>query len=150
KAMHRLIMSSDTYQRQSGFSAAHAGADVDNLLYWRFGARRLGAETIRDALLAVSGTLQPGPGGNRLTVPNREFLFNHTSQDKASYENIRRRSLYVPVIRNHLYDVFQLFDYTDADVINGDRDSSTIAPQALFLMNSELVAQATTALAERL
>ena len=110
---------------------------------------RLEAETIRDALLAVSGTLDPALGGNLLTVPNREFLFNHTSQDKASYENIRRRSLYVPVIRNHLYDVFQLFDYTDADVINGDRDSSTIAPQALFLMNSPFVIEQAQALAAR-
>jgi hypothetical protein len=150
KTMHRLIMSSDAYRRQSSFSQQHAGVDPENLLYWRFEPRRLEAEAVRDALLAVSGQLDAQLGGSLLTVGNREFLFNHTSQDKASYENIRRRSLYVPVIRNHLYDVFQLFDYTDADVLNGDRDTSTIAPQALFLMNSELVGELTTAMAERL
>jgi cytochrome c553/mono/diheme cytochrome c family protein len=150
KAMHRLIMSSEAYQRQSSFSQRHAGVDTENRLYWRFEPRRLEAEIIRDALLAVSGQLDAQLGGSLLTVGNREFLFNHTSQDKASYENIRRRSLYVPVIRNHLYDVFQLFDYTDADVLNGDRDTSTIAPQALFLMNSDLVSKLTTAMAQRL
>jgi cytochrome c553 len=150
KAMHRLIMSSDAYQRQSSFSERHASLDTENRLYWRFEPRRLEAESIRDALLAVSGQLDAQLGGSLLTVGNREFLFNHTSQDKASYENIRRRSLYVPVIRNHLYDVFQLFDYTDADVLNGDRDTSTIAPQALFLMNSDLVRELTASMADRL
>ena len=56
----------------------------------------------------------------------------------------------MPVIRNHLYDMFQLFDYNDASVLTGDRNTSTIAPQALFLMNSELVAELALALADRL
>ncbi len=54
------------------------------------------------------------------------------------------------MIRNHLYDMFQLFDYNDASVLTGDRNTSTIAPQALFLMNSELVAELALALADRL
>ena len=150
KAMHRLIMSSDAYQRQSGFHAGNAAIDVGNRQYWRFDVQRLEAETIRDTLLAVSGTLDRTLGGSLLTTKNRDYLFNHTSQDKSTYRSLRRRSLYVPVIRNHLYDVFQLFDYTDASVLNGNRENSTIAPQALFLMNSELVAELTTAMARRL
>jgi hypothetical protein len=66
-----------------------------------------------------------------LHVKNREFLFDHTSKDTTKYDS-RRRSLYLPVIRNHLYDVFQLFDSTDATVPNGDRATTTVAPQALF------------------
>jgi len=150
KAMHRLIMSSDAYRRRSGFDADNARLDVENRFYWRHDVRRLEAETIRDALLAVSGTLDRTIGGSLLTTKNHEHVFNHTSQDKSTYKGIRRRSLYVPVIRNHLYDVFQLFDYTDASVPRGSRDTSTIAPQALFLMNSELVAELTAAMAERL
>ena len=149
KAMHRLMMLSDAYQRTSGFSPRHAAADSDNQLYWRYDIRRMEAETIRDALLAVSGRLDRTMGGSLLEVKNRAYLFDHTSKDKSSYD-IRRRSIYVPVIRNHLYDMFQLFDYTDASVLNGNRDTSTIAPQALFLMNSELVADLTTAMADRL
>ncbi len=150
KAMHRLIMSSEAYQRQSGFDAENAEIDVANSSYWRFDVQRLDAEAIRDALLAVSGTLDPTLGGSLLLLKNHEFVFNHTSQDKSEYLSIRRRSIYVPVIRNHLYDMFQLFDYTDASVLNGDRDTSIIAPQALFLMNSDLVEQLTTAMAKRL
>ena len=150
KAMHRLIMSSDVYQRDSGFNADNVQIDSANRFYWRCNIRRLEAEAIRDAMLAVSGTLDLTTGGSLLTTKNREFLFNHTSQDKSSYADIRRRSIYVPVIRNHLYDVFQLFDYTDASVLKGDRDTSTIAPQALFLMNSDLVTELTGSMADRL
>ena len=149
KEMHRLMMLSSAYQRSSGFDSRLAAADADNKFYWRFNIRRLEAEAIRDALLAVSGTLDRTMGGSLLEAKNRDYLFNHTSQDKSNYD-IRRRSIYVPVIRNHLYDVFQLFDYTDASVLNGDRETSTIAPQALFLMNSKLVTDLTSTMAERL
>jgi cytochrome c553 len=150
KAMHRLMMLSEAYQRSSGFESHNAAADPGNQFYWRYDIRRLEAETIRDALLAVSGTLDQTMGGSLLTTKNREFVFDHTSQDKSRYDHIRRRSIYVPVIRNHLYDFFQLFDYTDASVLNGNRDTSTIAPQALLLMNSDFVADLTTAMADRL
>ncbi len=150
KAMHRLIMSSVAYQRGSRHDPVNAGADPDNRLYWRYDMQRLDAESLRDALLSVSGTLDRTMGGNLLAVENRAYLFNHTSQDKSSYNDLRRRSVYLPVIRNHLYDFFQLFDYADPSVLDGDRDSSTIAPQALLLMNSELLHELTTAMADRL
>jgi hypothetical protein len=150
KALHRTIMLSAAYQRQSGLDERDASVDPDNRLYWRYDLHRLDAESIRDALLAVSGTLDTTMGGSLVPVKNREFFFNHTSEDKASYEDIRRRSIYVPVVRNHLYDVFQLFDYTDASVINGNRESSTIAPQALMLMNSDLMTKLSSATADRL
>jgi hypothetical protein len=88
-------------------------------------------------------------GGSLLHVKNRQYLFDHTSRDASRYDS-HRRSVYLPVIRNHLYDVFQLFDATDATVPNGDRATTTVAPQALFLMNSELVAQVSEQLAAML
>src|SRR5690606_22692514 len=78
----------------------------------------------------------------------RAFLFDHTSKDTTSYDSYLR-SLYLPVIRNNLYDGFSLFDYTAADVPNGDRETSTVATQALFVLNSELVLGAAAALADR-
>ncbi len=84
---------------------AAARIDPENRLGWRMNVRRLEAEPIRDAVLAVSGTLDATMGGSMLHVKNREFLFNHTSQDNTKYES-RRRSLYLPVIRNHQYDMF--------------------------------------------
>ncbi|TWU17223.1 Planctomycete cytochrome C [Novipirellula galeiformis] len=149
KAMHRMIMLSETYQTSSTFDAHNNDVDPGNQFYWRYNLRRLEAEAIRDGLLAVSGTLDRTTGGNIMQYKTREYIFNHTSEDKSEYVT-SRRSIYVPVIRNHLYDMFQLFDYTDASVLTGDRNTSTIAPQALFMMNSELIDELTFAIADRL
>lgn len=149
KSMHRLIMTSDAYQASSQFNAENHQKDPGNRYYWRFDLRRLEAEAIRDSLLAVSGKLNRTAGGSMLTVKNREFLFNHTSQDKSTYVTFRR-SIYIPVIRNHLYDMFKLFDYSNASILNGNRNVSTIAPQALFMMNSEWMDDVTFSLADRL
>jgi len=149
KRMHRLIMLSSTYQMSSQHDAVAAMVDPENLLLWRVHLRRLEAESIRDSLLAVAGLLDFSMGGSMLHVDNRKFLFDHTSIDETSYDT-RRRSVYLPVIRNHLYDGFQLFDYSDASVPNGNRTTSTVAPQALFLMNGDLAVDAATALAKRL
>jgi hypothetical protein len=149
KSLHRLILLSATYQMASTADPAAAEKDPENRLHAHADLRRLEAEAVRDALLAVSGLLDPAAGGPVLHVKNREFLFDHTSRDTTRYDS-RRRSVYLPVIRNHLYDVFQLFDAPDAAVCNGDRATTTVAPQALFLLNSDLVGQASDALADGL
>jgi hypothetical protein len=149
KAMHRLILLSSTYQMSSTFDARAAERDSDNRLQWRANVRRLEVEAIRDALLAVSGTLDSTAGGSLLHVKNRDYLFDHTSRDQTSYDS-RRRSIYLPVIRNNLYDVFQLFDSTDATVGNGNRVTTTVATQALFILNSKLVDRAAEELAAEL
>ncbi len=149
KQMHRMILLSSTYQMSSRHNAAAATIDPENQLLWRANVRRLEAEAIRDSLLAVAGLADFSMGGSMLHVANRKFLFDHTSKDETSYDT-RRRSVYLPVIRNHLYDGFQLFDYSDASVPNGNRTTSTVAPQALFMMNGDLAAEAAAALARRL
>ncbi len=149
KAMHRLIVLSSTYRMSSEFDAANAHVDPDNRFQWRANVRRLEAEVVRDAILEVSGGLDKAMGGSLLHVKNREFLFDHTSKDNTDYSS-PRRSVYLPVIRNHLYDVFQLFDYADASVSSSDRESTTVAPQALFVMNSSLVNDAAAAMADRI
>jgi hypothetical protein len=149
KAFHRLVLLSSTYRMSSSHDARAAEKDPDNHLLWHFPIRRLEAESVRDALLFVSGGLDRRMGGSLLHVENREFLFNHTSQDGTKYDS-PRRSVYLPVVRNNLYDVFQLFDYADASVSNGDRNSTTIAPQALIMMNSDLVLEASRAIGDGL
>lgn len=149
KAMHRQLMLSSTYQMGSQADAGNLAIDPDNQLGWRAELRRLQAESIRDAVLASSDMLDPAMGGSLLHVGNREFIFNHTSKDDTSYD-ARRRSVYLPVIRNNLYDGFSLFDYNAADVVQGDRQSSTVAPQALYLLNSELLIEAADSLARQL
>jgi hypothetical protein len=149
KAMHRLIMLSSTYQMSVNADPKTRESDPENRLHGRANVRRLEAEAIRDALLAVGGVLDKSQGGSMLHVKNREYLFDHTSKDTTSYDS-RRRSLYLPVIRNNLYDVFQLFDYPDPAVPSGDRATTTVAPQALFLMNSDWTMKICDDLAESL
>jgi cytochrome c553 len=148
KQLHRLIMLSSTYQQSSLPDGATSKADPENRLWGRAEVRRLEAEAIRDSLLAVSGKLDRTIGGSLLTVKNRDYFFDHTSKDRTSYAS-GRRSLYLPIVRNNVYDVFQLLDYPDAAVTSGDRATTTIAPQALLMLNSDLVLQASSDLAER-
>lgn len=149
KNLHRLIMLSRTYQQSSQPSKATAAADPENRLWGRFEVRRLEAEAIRDALLAVGGKLDRTMRGSLLAVKNRAYFFDHTSKDLTIYDT-NRRSIYLPIVRNNIYDVFQLLDYPDAAVTTGDRATTTLASQALLMLNSDLVGRASTQLAERI
>ena len=150
KHLHRVIVLSATYRQSSLPNSANLDRDADNQLLWRFAPHRLEAEAIRDSLLAVSGQLDRTMGGPSIThVKNREFFFDHTSTDKTNYDS-RRRAVYLPVVRNNIYDLFQLFDSTDGTVINGNRITTTVATQALFWMNSEFVTDRSHKFAEQL
>ncbi|WP_417850849.1 DUF1549 domain-containing protein [Thalassoglobus sp.] len=149
KELHRLIMSSKTYQMAAQHNAQNSAIDPANTYHSRANIQRMEAEIFRDSLLFVSAQLDTTMGGSLLNVKNREFIFNHTSKDNTNYDTTRR-SIYLPVIRNNLYAPFSLFDYTDASVLNGDRETSTVAPQALYALNSDLVITASEKLAERL
>ncbi|WP_373650396.1 PSD1 and planctomycete cytochrome C domain-containing protein [Schlesneria sp. DSM 10557] len=140
KKLHRLLLSSSTYRRSSLPSEDLVAHDPENRLLGRASLRRLDAEEIRDSLLSVSGQLDTMMGGSLLKVKNRGYLFDHTSIDLSDYSS-RRRSLYLPVIRNNVYDVFQLLNFPDPAVPTGDRTTTTVAPQALLMMNSDLVMQ---------
>jgi hypothetical protein len=149
KSLHRLILSSHVYQQSHRSDDKSVEADPDNRLWTRVPLRRLHAEEVRDSLLFVSGQLDRTMGGSLLKVKNRGYLFDHTSIDTTDYSSLRR-SLYLPVIRNNVYDLFQLLDFPDPAVPAGDRATTTVAPQALLMMNSDLVQQAATNLAARL
>jgi hypothetical protein len=142
-------MLSSTYQMSASADARTRDADPENRLHSRANVRRLEAEAIRDSLLAVGGVLDKSQGGSMLHVKNRDYLFDHTSKDTTNYDS-RRRSLYLPVVRNNVYDVLQLFDYPDPAIPSGDRPTTTVAPQALFLMNSDWTMKICDHLAESL
>jgi hypothetical protein len=149
KRLHHWIMRSNTYGMSSRFDADAAAVDPENRRRWRADIVRLDVESIRDAMLAVSEELDRTVSGSMLPVKNREFLFDHTSKDSTQYDS-SRRSIYLPVIRNHLYDMFQLFDYPDPTLPTGDRGTTTTAPQALFLLNSRLADRLSLRLARNL
>ena len=143
KAMHRLIMSSAAYQRATRPTAdtRRSVVDSENRLLSHFPLRRLEAEEIRDAVLFVAGSLDRTMGGKTIPVKNREFFFNHTSKDATTYDS-PRRALYLPVVRNNVYDLFEQFDFPDPAVPNGNRNATVVAPQALLMLNSDLVGKA--------
>ena len=123
--------------------------DPENRLLWRANIQRLEAEQIRDAMLFTSGWLSTEIGGKTIPLKNREFVFNHTSKDATTYES-PRRALYLPIIRNHLYDMLEQFDYPDPTMPTGSRNSTVIAPQALIMMNAPVVMQSSEKLVTRL
>lgn len=149
KDMHRLIMRSMSYQQSSTAQPQAALSDPENHLLNHFPVRRLEAEEVRDALLHTAGSLDTSIGGKTIPRRNREFVFNHTSKDFTTYGGMRR-ALYLPVIRNNLYDLFQQFDYPDPATSTGLRNSTVVSPQALLLMNSLLAGNAAENFARRL
>ena len=132
KSIHRLIMTSATYMQGSGTTESGEQHDPENLLLWRRGSRRLEAEIIRDALLSVSGTLD-------------STMFGKGTLD----QNSKRRSVYFTVKRSRLIPLLQLFDAPDTMQGIGTREESTVAPQALALLNSAFVRDLATKLAAR-
>jgi hypothetical protein len=149
KQMHRLMMLSSTYQMSSQFSEASNRADPENNLLWRFRRRRLAAEEMRDSLIALGTGLEHRIGGSLLKVKNRAYVTVSGTNLTDEFDSLRR-SVYLPVVRSAVYEVLQTFDFPDPAVAAGARQTSTVAPQALMMMNSELVEQQTLAMARRL
>lgn len=151
KDLHRTILLSSVYRMSVAHPdpAACEAVDPENRLLWKFPMRRMTAEQIRDSLLAVSGRLDASLGGKTVPLRNRQFVFNHTSEDHTKYDGVRR-SIYLPVIRNNLYSFFEQFDFPDPTMPTGLRGETVIAPQALVMMNAPVVVNSAEALAEEL
>lgn len=122
KPVHKLIMLSAVYQQTGETNPAAAKVDPDNLLWWRRPAQRLEAEIIRDAMLAVSGSLD-----------QKMFGAGSLNQEDG------RRSVYLTVKRSSLIPILQLFDAPDSIQSIGNRNVTTVPPQALAMMNSSFV-----------
>jgi len=133
KPIHRLILASHTWMQANGRSADAETIDPDNRLLWRRGAKRLEAELIRDSLLDVSGRLKRTP------------LYGKGSLDQKS----NRRSIYLTVKRGQLTPILQLFDAPDAMQGVGRRNESTVAPQALAMLNSPFIRELAGSFAKR-
>ncbi len=153
KKMHRLIMLSNTYKMSSVADPKVAlladRADTENTLFWKAPRRRLEAEPFRDSVLAVAGQLDLTMGGSLLTTANHDYVTNDQSGNAAQY-NAKRRGIYLPIIRNALYDMFQAFDFGDPTMVNAHRSTTTVAPQALYVMNSPFVLEQAKAFAAQL
>tara|TARA_B100001059_G_scaffold136077_1_gene136415 strand:+ start:2822 stop:4750 length:1929 start_codon:yes stop_codon:yes gene_type:complete len=145
KSMHRLMMNSATYRQSAKADVAVLEYDPENKLFARWQRRRVEAEVIRDSILMKADRLDLDMGGSMLVVqPNK-----YADQGKlTAHSMIPRRTVYLPVYRSSGYDGQKAFDTADPAVSNGNRRTSTVAGQALFLMNSELMHASSKALAE--
>jgi hypothetical protein len=145
KAMHRLILTSSAYRQASTVHAEGKRLDPDNRLLWRQRLRRLEAEPLRDAVLAVAGTLNPqmyGPPVPMQTSADGEV----TTPNDASG---RRRSIYLQVRRSQPLTVLQVFDQPVMETNCTRRGVSTVSSQALTLLNSDFLVQQADAMAAR-
>lgn len=165
KEMHRLIVTSATY-RQVSRLPEHASPDVKsawqnslksdrkNGLWSRMSRRRLEGEAVRDAMLVASGQLSERRGGPgiRPPLPNElvHTLLKNQWPVSKDPEDYNRRSIYLFVRRNLRYPLFEAFDKPDTNFSCPRRNESTIAPQALMLLNSKLSLDAAKALARLL
>jgi hypothetical protein len=150
KKLHREIMLSRTYQMSTRWDRQAAAVDPENSLLWRVPRRRLEAEELRDAILATGGLLESKMGGTVLaSTPFQDLSAGGLSRKPSLYES-PRRSVYLPVLRGALHEMYRTFDFPDPAVSSGDRAATTVATQALFMMNSSIVAASCSNLATKL
>jgi hypothetical protein len=157
KPLHRLIVLSSVYRQASGVDNPTKGMaqDPENRLLWRFNRRRLEAEELRDAMLAVSGRLNLNAGGPSVIIPVEQDLVDllykpaqwAVTPDPAEHD---RRSVYLLAKRNLRLPFMETFDQPDLQISCARRESSTHPPQALELLNGRLSNDLAEALADRL
>lgn len=150
KRLVREMVLSHTYRQDSQGGRSHE-KDPDNRLLSRMNRKRLDAECIRDAILAAAGTLDASFGGpnvggatkvdsNDQKVQNLEYAF--------SFDDTRR-SVYTAAFRNVRHPLFEVFDFADINQPISQRATSTVATQALYLMNHPKVIEQARAAADR-
>jgi hypothetical protein len=157
KAMHKLIMSSDVYQRDSNAAGDVRTKDPENIWLARYSRRRLSAEEVRDSVLQSAGTLSLKTGGRPVVPPQtREELYG-MSQSPDNFwpvswnkEDHVRRSVYTLIRRSYRPPLMEAFDGPDGTLHCARRDESTVAPQSLTLMNSDFAYEQARAFAARL
>lgn len=132
KSLIRQIVLSRTYRQSTVGDKQTVAADPENRWLARASRRRLDAECLRDAMLAISGELDLQVGGGTIK-PGTKADYGY------SHDDDRRRSIYTPVFRNSLPELFKAFDFADTSVTTGVRNRSTTPQQALFFMNDPFV-----------
>jgi hypothetical protein len=162
KKLHRLILTSTAYRQSSVRQPTQDAIDPDNHLYGRFPLRRLDAEAVRDGMLAVAGQLNRKMFGPPVPVMEDDVgqvVLGMANRDGAGYklgdeslvpEELTRRSIYVQVRRSKPLAVLDTFDWATVEPNCEARNSSTVTPQALLLMNNEFVLTRSEAFAARL
>ena len=146
-------MNTKAYRRSSNPNVQNADKDPGNVHHWRMNLRRLEAETIRDRILQISGQLNHKRGGPSFyPALNGEVVAGASKPGRgwrwSSEEDQKRKSVYAFVKRTMVYPFFELFDYANTEGSLGTRPQTTVAPQALLMLNSELITESASLIAE--
>ncbi len=157
KALHREIMLSATYQLSSEQNADNLGIDPGNEYLWRMSPRRLDIEAWRDALLSVSGAMDPligGPSVDQATPGVKEVegfnFFSRLNGFEADNPAGRRRTLYTVVSRYAPNATLTLFDFPEPNVTSDQRNVTTVPQQQLFVLNGPFILEMSREFAKRL
>jgi hypothetical protein len=148
KHLHRTIMLSQTYQMSTQYQSMAAELDPENELRWRFQRRRLTAEETRDSILSIGCGIDSTMYGSLMKVQNHSYVNSTGGAGMLNYSNARR-TIYLPIIRSGVHDVLQTLDFPDPAMLTGRRETSTVAPQALLMMNSDLIFEQSKDLVEQ-
>ncbi len=135
KKLQRMIVLSAAYQQSANNNPQYAEMDPHNTLLWRFNVRRLDFEEMHDALLTITGELDPSMGGKPVPITSPDFA--------------KRRAVYTMIDRRNPPELLTQFDFPSADVESGRRYETLVPQQALFLMNSPMVIEAARKLVDR-
>jgi hypothetical protein len=149
KALHRRLMLSAAYQMAAVENADYAQRDPQNESLWTFNRRRLSAEEIRDAMLAVGGALDRSPGGPHPFKPEVGWRYTQHNPFVDDFPT-DRRSVYLMQQRIRLQPFLGTFDGADTNGVTGQRRTDTPPQQALFMLNSEFAHKQAATLADRL
>ena len=141
KSLIREIMLSRTYQLSSDTHAANAAIDPGNRLLWRMNHKRLSAESLRDAMLATSGRLDPRPAEGSPVAKLGDVNVGRALRQLAQLQRNpnAHRSVYLPTMRNAQPEMMRIFDAAEPSLIVGRRNETTVPTQALYLMNNSFV-----------
>ena len=147
KRLIRRILNSSAWRQQVISHPEYFLKDPENRLLWSQNRQRLGAESVRDSVLHSSGQLDREMGGTLLMTPNRGYVTNDQSNNQARYDR-PRRSIYLPIIRNAMYELFSAFDYNDPSIHIARRPATVVPHQALYFLNSPMVIEASKRIVE--
>ncbi len=154
KKLVRAVVLTRSYQLGSQTPATNVAADPANRLVWRHNPRRLDAEEIRDATLAAAGTLNLSRPEASLAKDFKvtELRNNGPEAQRLMNGAVRstQRSVYLPLVRNITPTSLDVFDFATQGMVTGSRDTTTVATQALYLLNDPFVRRQSQAFAERL
>ena len=149
KSLIRRIVLSRTFALSSQFDAHNDARDPENRFLWRANRRRLDPESLRDAMLSAAGTLDARPFDSTVSYLGDQATAVGTNEVRRRTD-FSCRSVYLPVIRNDLPELFDVFDFANPHLSTGERPKTTVPTQGLFMLNDSTVMAAAAATARRI